>query len=249
MAPLPNFDDLRTKLGNDNEYWFIVCLHYTTIAIFTFLALQVVSNIWLYMIRQERWKTFPILILFYTMAFITIYSRYIQLFISAKQTPFQVFLGKVAIVSKLGVGVAQMWMMFTLALRIKGLNANDKIILWGQRTVSSVVGLLFTGFFFYAIYILANSEKWTAKMSYNFYFTSGCFFLVIFLMMAAVNTYLIHQMNKKNQVLNHGDGTNIFGDEKRKILLILLLFELTYLARFIWDGFFVQNLKDNNEYF
>ena len=87
------------------------------------------------------------------MAFITIYSRYIQLFISAKQTPFQVFLGKVAIVSKLGVGVAQMWMMFTLALRIKGLNANDKIILWGQRTVSSVVGLLFTGFFFYAIYI------------------------------------------------------------------------------------------------
>ena len=68
-------------------------------------------------------------------------------------------------------------------------------------------------------------------------------------MMAAVNTYLIHQMNKKNKALNHVDGTNIFGDEKRKILLILLLFELTYLARFIWDGFFVQNLKDNNEYF
>ena len=58
-------------------------------------------------------------------------------------------------------------------------------------------------------------------------------------MMAAVNTYLVHQMNKKNEALNLKQEVNIFGEEKRKILIILFVFELTYLARFIWDGFYV----------
>ena len=46
-------------------------------------------------------------------------------------------------------------------------------------------------------------------------------------------------MNKKNEALNLKQEINIFGEEKRKILIILFVFELTYLARFIWDGFYV----------
>ena len=54
------------------------------------------------------------------MAFITILCREVQLIIYAVKTnPIPILLGKCAIAAKLGVGLAQMWMMFELALRVK----------------------------------------------------------------------------------------------------------------------------------
>ena len=51
--------------------------------------------------------------------------------------------------------------------------------------------------------------------------------------MGCVITYLFVQIKTKNQIL--GQGKNFFAKETRIIVFILILFNMSYLIRFIWD--------------
>ena len=101
----------------------------------------------------------------------------------------------------------------------------------------------FSGIVSYAIYVYADADK---KLDDKlFYEVVGYFFLGTFVLMAIVNGYLICKMKEKNKSLNQ----EIFGKEKKILLFVFLFFELSYLARFVWDTFYVYELISNHDYF
>ena len=121
-----------------------------------------------------------------------------------------------------------------------------KIIDYGQRAMAIFLLVTFLGFLGFAIYLLALKKDFNPWL---FYDTVGWTFFVIFFLMAAVNAYLVYWMKKKDRLLKQ----EIFGTERKKLLLVLFFFELSYLVRFVWDTFYVYDLtvegKKTGDYF
>ena len=92
------------------------CVHVVVMILWAYLTWLVISNIWHILIRQEKWKTKPLLV-FYFLAFMAIVIRDYELitFLSS-DLPHPIPMQQAA---KNGVGIIQSWMMFELAMRIK----------------------------------------------------------------------------------------------------------------------------------
>ena len=71
----------------------------------------------------------------------------------------------------------------------------------------------------------------------------GTLFFTLFVLMGLSNFYLMTQMRswRKRQSINENQGT--FKNEKRMLLIILIMFEVSYLIRFLVD-FSLHALKD-----
>ena len=70
---------------NETEYRIYASLHYFVTFVYLLLLILVVANIWKIIIKQERWKTLPLLC-FYVFAFIAISARLYDLcFFCAKR--------------------------------------------------------------------------------------------------------------------------------------------------------------------
>lgn len=122
----------------------------------------------------------------------------------------------------------------------------NKIIDYGQRAVAIFLLVAFFGFLGQSIYLLATKKEVNREL---FYEIVGWSFFVIFFIMAAVNAFLIYWMKKKDRLLKQ----EIFGTERKKLLLVLFFFELSYLVRFVWDTFYVYKWtvkgKETGDYF
>lgn len=97
----------------------------------------------------------------------------------------------------------------------------------------------------YLIYICLNLELFNglehlAKIL-------GYFFLAFFVLMGTVNAFLIVQIRAKTRTLQLEN--NIFDQEKRRLLLILFFFELSYFSRFIWDEWLITSKKRFLQFF
>ena len=71
-------------------------------------------------------------------------------------------------------------------------------------------------------------------------------FLFLFILMGSLNIFLLLQLRAKNRILGpHSYG---FSREKLTLGLILLFFELSYLARYVWDKFGATQLANAEEW-
>ena len=93
----------------------------------------------------------------------------------------------------------------------------------------SFICAAFTGFIAYVFYLFP--EMFTRKDLYGW--CVGYSFLTIGVLMACANVFLFVQIKAKNQAL--GQETNLFETEQQRLIVILILFDLSYLIRFIWD--------------
>ena len=82
-------------------------------------------NVWQILIKQERWKT-PPLLLFYIFALIVVISRIVNAVLpSNEDQPYSLenvlwyFISYSAPIAKLAVGAIQLWMMIELTIGIK----------------------------------------------------------------------------------------------------------------------------------
>ena len=123
-------------------------------------------------------------------------------------------------VAKLGVGLTQTWMMFELAMRIRqgtmldrdpstDLSSSNKALRRGQRAMVIFIITVFLGFVAYAVYICVNPEKFDRGDLFSE--ALGYSFLIIFVLMAAVNSCLIVHIKAKNSALEQ--EANVFDQE------------------------------------
>lgn len=64
----------------------------------------------------------------------------------------------------------------------------------------------------------------------------GISYLIAFILMAVVNLYLVVQMETMSDLL--GENSAFFAKEKRSLMITFIVFDLGYLARFIWDTWY-----------
>ena len=153
-------------------------------------------------------------------------------------------------VAKLGVGTIQIWMMFELAMFIRlgtfldrdpatDVSSTTKILYKAEWVLVGFITTIFLGYVAYLIYIYLNPELFNGLE--HLASILGYFFFAIFVLMGAVNVFLIAQMRYKNRALQQDN--NIFIHEQRRLLLILFFFETSYLSRFIWDEWLISSKK------
>ena len=65
----------------------------------------------------------------------------------------------------------------------------------------------------------------------------------MFFIMCAVDIVLICVMRKRRKFPQYHDASHSFEDESHTVKIILFLFELSYLFRFIWDQYLSPNLQ------
>ena len=120
--------------------------HYLLLGLYAFLMSMVLVNIWTILIKQRRYKTVP-LCAFYIFAFIAIGCRFIYTIISwiPGWSPKH-YTNDIQLVTKLGVGLIQSWIVFEIALRVRrtyksndygqaSAEAFEKWIRYGQYSV------------------------------------------------------------------------------------------------------------------
>ena len=92
--------------------------HYILIGLYIFLLGLAVFNIWTILIKQRRYKTWPLLF-FYVFAFMAILFRLIWLFIEYIESIVVEDVADCYLTSKLSVGLIQSWMILEIALRVR----------------------------------------------------------------------------------------------------------------------------------
>ena len=92
--------------------------HYILIGLYIFLLGLAIFNIWTILIKQRRYKTWPLLF-FYIFAYIAISFRLIWLFIEYIESSVVFYITDCYLTSKLSVGLIQCWMILEIALRVR----------------------------------------------------------------------------------------------------------------------------------
>lgn len=82
--------------------------------------------------------------------------------------------------------------------------------------------------------VLAQQNEETIAAIYNpVTKIMSCLFLAIFVIMGLVNAALFRQVRKHSQLLEA--DADIFSKEQAALITVFVLFELSYLSRFIFD--------------
>ena len=103
MAILPGFDEFLKPNLTSAQFRFYVSFNWIMILFFAGLMVLLVANIWTILIKQGRWKTLPLL-LFYTLTFIAVVVRELDLTVSLKGSEWRVICW-IQPIAKLGVGL------------------------------------------------------------------------------------------------------------------------------------------------
>ena len=146
-------------------------------------------------------------------------------------------------------------MVFEIALRVRlTYKANDyeqasaeafeKLVRYGQYSVVAVSFIVTLAIIIDDMCNL-NKEKWESSYSFSAWAYS---YLGMFFLMATVNIMLICVMRerKRRALLGNADLNYNFSRESCSLKILLLLFELSYLSRFLWDEFISNAIKDDD---
>ena len=116
MTILPGFDKNVKPNMDETQYRVFMSWHWLLILLFGALIIMTVANIWQILVKQERWRTSPLLF-FYIFVFLAVLLRelanifgYVDKF---------TFLLRIQPFAMQEVGIIQSWMMFELALRLR----------------------------------------------------------------------------------------------------------------------------------
>ena len=202
---------MSTILPNLSCDWFDVSTtkyviyaieHYILIGLYTFLLGLAVFNIWTILIKQRRYKTWP-LTFFYVFAFLAIFFRLIWLFIEYIESFVVDDISDCYLSSKLSVGLIQSWMILEIALRVRQTykpchSANfEKWLKYCQFMVITFSIGLFVG---PVIYDLFNIEEFSYETHNDFtYSTTAYSYLGMFFLMAFVNIGLFCVMLRRKK--------------------------------------------------
>ena len=78
MAILPGFDQSVKPYMTSTQYGVFVTVHLLLILFYAILTVFVGKNIWYILVKQGRWRTFPLLV-FYIFVFIAVVLREITM--------------------------------------------------------------------------------------------------------------------------------------------------------------------------
>ena len=213
------------------QYTFLLVEHWVIFLVYCILCVLVVINTYKILIKEGKWRTVPLL-LFYILATAAIYFRQlINIFYGDfGQDWFQVVL-EVQPFIKFEVGVVQAWTTFEIALRLRhdfkmpdeG-GALRKLDFW--LSIGKIILTIFVCASMFALTLWLCLRSNLENYPYNL--GSSCY-LSIFIIMLIVNVFLAVQIRGARI------DQAILVRERRYLLLILFLFELSYGMRFMYD--------------
>ena len=119
MQPVPCFDAINEKgILSETELNFLVAVIYLTTVLFICELALAIVNTWAFVIKQKKYKTWPILI-FYILAICSsimrIYGSFWFFYIYTESEIFGYLFNPVLAID---LGVVQCWMLIELGLRI-----------------------------------------------------------------------------------------------------------------------------------
>ena len=162
MAILPELEEL-SKEWTDTQRRAYVSIHWLLIIFYAVLILITLANIWQILIKQERWKTLPLLV-FYIFVFIAVLLRELCNLMGLDY----VFLFFIQPIAKQGVGIIQSWMMFELGLKLrqgiileKNIQADttstNKLISYGQLSTIIFIFAYLIGSVAFVFYMISSA--------------------------------------------------------------------------------------------
>ena len=120
MIPAPRSDDYKNA-----EHWSetqeeVVCLlMYLSVILYILMLAMTGHNVWVFLIKQKRYKTTGPLVLFYFLAvLIGLLRFYFSLFYFAVLIEFNMIVILLEPILKIFLGVVQCWITVELAIRI-----------------------------------------------------------------------------------------------------------------------------------
>ena len=233
--------------------------HYLLIGLNIFLLFLVTLNFWQILVRQKKYKTLPLLF-FYIFALIAIVLRLVYSVFTWSQNYIYLSVDYVYIAAKLCVGLLQTWMIFEIAIRIKHLlaiqrnleSSTPNVENWMRFGQCSTIFITLVGFVTFSTFVIisahkeGNNNRAFEQKTDEAFAIIGYSYLLLFVIMAAVNVLLVIQIRAKERSAAGSDAPQSFYREKRNLSIILFFFELSYLVRFLWDKFISPALYDAN---
>ena len=121
MIPAPRADDYRTVNGwSETQTEEVILLMYVSMILYILMLAMTGHNIWVFLIKQKRYKTTGPLVLFYFLAvLIGLLRFYFSLFYFAVLIEFNIIVILLEPILKLFLGAVQSWITVELAIRIQ----------------------------------------------------------------------------------------------------------------------------------
>ena len=121
MIPAPRSDDyLRVNGWNETQEEVVCLLMYLSVILYILMLAMTGHNVWVFLIKQKRYKTTGPLVLFYFLAvLIGLLRFYFSLFYFAVLIEFNMIVILLEPILKIFLGVVQCWITVELAIRIQ----------------------------------------------------------------------------------------------------------------------------------
>lgn len=121
MIPAPRSDDYLSLNGWNETQEEVVCLlMYLSVILYILMLAMTGHNVWVFLIKQKRYKTTGPLVLFYFLAvLIGLLRFYFSLFYFAVLIEFNMIVILLEPILKIFLGVVQCWITVELAIRIQ----------------------------------------------------------------------------------------------------------------------------------
>ena len=121
MIPAPRSDDYLIVNGWNETQEEVVCLlMYLSVILYILMLAMTGHNVWVFLIKQKRYKTTGPLVLFYFLAvLIGLLRFYFSLFYFAVLIEFNMIVILLEPILKIFLGVVQCWITVELAIRIQ----------------------------------------------------------------------------------------------------------------------------------
>ena len=119
MIPAPRSDDYANA-HNETQEEVVCLLMYLSVILYILMLAMTGHNVWVFLIKQKRYKTTGPLVLFYFLAvLIGLLRFYFSLFYFAVLIEFNMIVILLEPILKLFLGVVQCWITVELAIRIQ----------------------------------------------------------------------------------------------------------------------------------
>ena len=121
MIPAPRSEDYKSIEGwTETQSEVVILLMYLSVILYILMLAMTGHNIWVFLIKQKRYKTTGPLVLFYFLAvLIGLLRFYFSLFYFAVLIDFNVIVILLEPILKIFLGVVQCWITVELAIRIQ----------------------------------------------------------------------------------------------------------------------------------
>lgn len=148
--------------------------------------------------------------------------------------------------AKLFIGLVQIWMVTELALRLNTcitlannhrakITFTDQVLVKVQAVYMATIAAFFVVILSCEIYLcLHPDDAWLDPVRVAIAFG----FLLEFLLLGAVNLFLIVQLRTIGRLMGHDDA--FFRKERQSMIITFVVFNFGYLIRFVWDEWYVR---------